>query len=135
LHTTATDFARFLAAVLTTGSEPWRLLPETLNEMLQPHTPVKDQLAWGLGWGLETLSEGQAFWHWGDNPGYKSFVVGLRATGSGVVVMTNADNGRPVCAALVRSVLGTDHPALAWLAARYGDPARSSPNTIEGQRP
>ena len=65
----------------------------------------------------ETASEGNAFWHWGDNPGFKSFALGMRGSSRGVVVMTNADNGRRVCATVVRHVLGLNHPALAWLAA------------------
>jgi CubicO group peptidase (beta-lactamase class C family) len=112
LHCTAADFARFLVAVLESS-----LLPE----MLLPQVAVKEQLAWGLGWGLETSSRGQGFWHWGDNPGYKSFAVALRETSSGVVVMTNADGGRKLCATVVRRVLGPEHPALAWLANRYRD--------------
>jgi CubicO group peptidase (beta-lactamase class C family) len=77
LETTATDYARFLQAVLA-GE---RLKLETAKLWL---TPVKNvpqgcnpeylratasepnpQVAWGLGWGLEP-TEG-TFFHWGDN--------------------------------------------------------------------
>jgi CubicO group peptidase (beta-lactamase class C family) len=114
LHCTATDFARFMVALLTTGAD-------LLTEMIRPHVTVKEDLAWGLGWGLETSSTGRGFWHWGDNPGYKSFAVAVRETSSGVVVMTNADSGRRLCATVVRRIIGPKHPALSWLANRYGD--------------
>ena len=108
LRATPTDLARFIAGVI---AAPGR--------MLEPQVRVNDRVSWALGWGLETSSEGRAFWHWGDNPGFKSFAIGLPDTGAGAVVMTNADGGRPLCAWVIERLLGTDHPALEWLARRY----------------
>jgi hypothetical protein len=87
--------------------------------MLTPQVRVNERVSWALGWGLEVSGEGRAFWHWGDNAGFKSFAIGLPDAGSGAVVMTNADGGRPLCAWVVERLLGTDHPALEWLARRY----------------
>ena len=87
--------------------------------MLTPQVRVNERVSWALGWGLEVSGEGRAFWHWGDNAGFKSFAIGLLDAGSGAVVMTNADGGRPLCAWVVERLLGTDHPALEWLARRY----------------
>lgn len=42
LLTTAVDYARFLAHVLTLDDERWR-----------PQWRIDDELAWGAGWGLE----------------------------------------------------------------------------------
>jgi len=110
LHTTATDIGTFIAALLRGAS----------TAMLVPQVLVNDHVSWSLGWGLETSrGTGHAFWHWGDNPGYKSFAIGLLDAGTGAVVMTNADGGRPLCAWVVQRLLGTDHPALDWLARRY----------------
>jgi len=119
LHSTPTDFARFVAVFLNHPSA-------VAQEMLQPQVGVNDHVAWGLGWGLEAGEGGQAFWHWGDNPGYKSFVLALRDARSGVVVMTNADGGRPLCAWIVQRALGADHPALSWLERHYANLQRRS---------
>ena len=51
LHTTPSDFARFLAALLTVGNEPWRLGQASVSEMLRPQVWVDARIAWGLGWG------------------------------------------------------------------------------------
>jgi CubicO group peptidase (beta-lactamase class C family) len=113
LHGTASDYARFVATFLG---------PNALADaMLQPQVQVKEHVAWGLGWGLEGNGARQAFWHWGDNPGYKSFALALRDTRAGVVVMTNGDAGRPLCAWIVQQALGADHPALGWLDRLYQD--------------
>jgi len=67
--------------------------------MIRPHLPVNDlppwhdqwpdaphqvneQVAWGLGWGLQ--SEG--FWHWGDNGRFHAFALGFPAQKSGIVL-------------------------------------------------
>jgi CubicO group peptidase (beta-lactamase class C family) len=118
LHTTPRDFARFLAALLTVGNEPWRLGQASVSEMLRPQARIDERIAWGLGWGLAATAAGQSFWHWGDNPGYKCFAVALPATRTGVVVMTNGDGGLEVCAAIMRRMLAGDHPAFAWLSRR-----------------
>lgn len=122
LHSSAEDFACFLAALLTSGDEPWRLSAGGVAEMLRPHVHLNGAVAWGLGWGLEFTDRGRAFWQWGDNPGYKSFAMGLPDLGEGMIVMTNGDNGTALWEPIVHLALGGDHPALAWLAAFYGVP-------------
>jgi CubicO group peptidase (beta-lactamase class C family) len=113
LHTTARDYARFVAAVLN-GS--------TAGAMFTPHVRLDDTLAWGLGWGLQDVADGElAAWHWGNNPGFRSFVLAFPARRTGAVVFTNGDAGGPVCESLLRDLFG-DQPCLAlernptWLA-------------------
>ncbi len=123
LHTTASDFARFLCAMLESPRLPNLPSIETPYAMLQPQIRLGDALAWGLGWGLEDTDLGPAFWHWGDNPGYKSIALALPALGTGIVVMTNGDNGLSLCDYLVRTIAGDGHPAFRWLAETfYGVP-------------
>jgi CubicO group peptidase (beta-lactamase class C family) len=117
LHATACDLATFMAAMLSGGAKA----ASPTAEMLEHQVRVNERVSSGLGWGLEASTAGRAFWHWGDNPGYKCLALALREPGEGVVVMTNADGGRQLCAWIVQRLLDTDHPALAWLASRYQD--------------
>lgn len=83
LLTTARDYGRFLAHVLTIDDERWI-----------PQWSIDDTLAWGLGWGLELEPPVHA-WQWGSNPDASNFVLGCPATGDGVVVFTDASGGAP----------------------------------------
>jgi CubicO group peptidase (beta-lactamase class C family) len=73
LHTTAADYARFMAALLNGEA----LKPHTLKQMEARQTAVEENCTancfeaaplsttvfWGLGVGLENTSAGPAFWH------------------------------------------------------------------------
>lgn len=124
LHTTAADYERFLQAVLSGA----HLKPETAKQWLQPQIglrqrciqclsadrPSADQhVAWGLGWGLEP--EGAMFFHWGDNGGFKAFVVGSLKDRSAVVVFTNGANGMAIMPDVIAQLMPGDHPAFRWL--------------------
>lgn len=119
LHTTAPDLACFLCALLAPIGEPGQLRP-VVAEMLQPQVRLDHGVSWSLGWGLEATRDGDAFWHWGDNPGFKSFVLAFPLARMGVVIMTNGDNGLALWEPIVRLAMGGDHPAFAWLAHFYG---------------
>jgi CubicO group peptidase (beta-lactamase class C family) len=63
LHTTATDYARFIAAVMN-----GELLSDTMAAaMLTPQMEVDSGVSWGLGIGLQHSAPGSgaSFWHWG----------------------------------------------------------------------
>lgn len=129
LHTTAGDYARFLRAVLSGAGlsaatarlwrEPQvRLLAPCCERLSPASRAVEQRVAWGFGWGLEP-DEG-TFFHWGDNPGFKAFVIGSRATQSAVVVFTNSDAGMSIMPELIRAWMPGEHPAFKWLGyARY----------------
>jgi CubicO group peptidase (beta-lactamase class C family) len=103
LFTTACDYLRFLDHCLVHE-----------HRMFVPHAPIDEELAWGLGWGVETGEE-DSIWHWGDDPGYKNFVIGRPLQRVGVVVFTNGDRGADVYTAVVRDLLPGPHPSLeAW---------------------
>ncbi|HKV37614.1 MAG TPA: serine hydrolase [Blastocatellia bacterium] len=129
LHTTATDYATFVLAIMSgTG-----LKRETLDQMLTPQVrlnpacvnctgaefpaagPLSPYLAWGLGIGLERTAEGNAFWHWGDNGSFKCFVMAYRKEKFGFVAFTNSEEGLSIMPELATMVLGGDHPAFAWI--------------------
>jgi CubicO group peptidase (beta-lactamase class C family) len=107
LHTTAADFARLILATLSAD----------LGEWLRPQVQLTQDsaLAWGLGWGLQTTSDGLAFWHWGDNRGFKDFAIGFPDARFGIVVLTNGDNGRLVYERVLREIVGGEYPGLPHL--------------------
>ncbi|MFT4604074.1 MAG: CubicO group peptidase (beta-lactamase class C family) [Rhodothermales bacterium] len=111
LHTTPSDYARFLANVLAGEG----LSTESVSEMNALQADAEEGVSWGLGWGRERTSRGQALWHWGDNRGYKAFVAGYPGQGRGFVVLTNSDNGMLALHRLVEILDDTPHPAVNWL--------------------
>ena len=110
LLTTAQDYGRFLADVLSIDDDRWA-----------PQWPIDDTLAWGLGWGLELEPPVHA-WQWGSNSEASNFVLGCPATGDGVVVFTDAPGGEPAYRPLIEHYMPGRSSALdasanpSWLA-------------------
>ncbi len=109
LYTTVDDFAMFVESVL--ADQP------ALQITLDSATEVAPELgfAWGLGWGLWQSEDERFIWHWGDNPGFKAFVIASVETGDGVVILTNSDNGL----ALAESVVNIALPQAAGVFKFY----------------
>jgi CubicO group peptidase (beta-lactamase class C family) len=136
LQTTANDYAKFVIAMLNGVG----LKPATARLMLTPQASVtlagafsvnapdakpSPTVSWGLGWGLEKTQDGTAFWHWGDNGDTKAFVLAVPRLNSGLVMFANSANGLSIINELVGSVMGNDHPSLAWLdLERYNSQPR-----------
>ena len=99
LYTTAEDYARFLEAVLADR--------DAISVIRASSVDVAPGLGftWGLGWGLWKGDRGEFIWHWGDNPGFKAFVIGSLSLGDSVVVLTHSDNGLSLAEEVVGSVL------------------------------
>ena len=112
LQTTADDYARFLEAVLSGAG----LRRDTARYWLDPQVHMHDaQIAWGLGWGLET-SPG-TFFQWGDcdQGRFKAFAMGSLQQRCATVVLTNGFNGMAIMPELIGRSLSGSHPAFAWL--------------------
>ena len=93
--------------------DPFRLTPPSVKEMTRPHVKVPDAkfpCAWGLGWRLVPTDEGNLVTHDGGQSGFRTFGGISMAKRSGIVVMTNGDNG----AAVIEKLLTSDvlHPVL-----------------------
>ncbi len=136
LHTTASDYARFVCAILKgTGLKPktsgLMLTPQIsvreggANSISRPASPPSTTISWGLGWGLEKSDEGTAFWHWGDNGDAMAYVLAYDKRKTGMVMFANSSSGLSILRELVGDALGGQHPAIAWINyERYNSPAR-----------
>ncbi len=122
LHTTTADYGRFLLAIM----QGKRLSDSLHAAMMAPQAEVDSGVQWGFGLGLEEGGDrGVGLWHWGHNGGYRAFVLGYPADGSGMVMFTNSDNGMLLLNDLLGIVADGDHPSLAWLDYQSWDaPAR-----------
>ena len=114
LQTTPYEYARFLCAMLNAETLPHVLSPHRLQEMLHPQVELEPAIFWGLGWGLQDTHDGRAFWHSGDNPGFKNLALAYPEMRIGLVIMTNGDGGTELWEPLLRLSLGGDYPLLAW---------------------
>ncbi len=128
LYTTPTDFGYFILETLRTAQEHNPILTPQIhvtdvapwNEHWDSDTyKLVDNVAWGLGWGLQKHDDQWAFWHWGDNWGFKSFAIGFPHCGDGIIVMTNGEMGQLVYRLLVETILGQLQPSLDWLKHLY----------------
>jgi len=137
LHTTASDYARFLTAVLNGEG----LKKQTYQEMVKSQVLIDstcviclsaDQashlsphLAWGLGWGIEKQQAGTWLWHWGDNGTYKGFAMGNLESKDAVVYFSNSINGLSIAEELLQKTLGTSTYTIKWLGYEpYNTPVK-----------
>ncbi|UCE07251.1 MAG: class A beta-lactamase-related serine hydrolase [bacterium] len=122
LHTTATDFARYMMAIMNhTG-----LQQSTVDSMLTPQIVVDPEetqdVVWGLGIGLEKTPHGIAYWHWGDNMTFRCFFIAFPQQKIGVVYFTNSFFGLAVRKQIVDLAIGGEHPVQnSNLLSNYGD--------------
>ncbi|MCY0388988.1 serine hydrolase [Robbsia sp. Bb-Pol-6] len=130
LHTTASDYGSFVAAVLRGD----RLKPSTWatwltanvmvpkDEIVHLHgTPseTESDIGWGLGWGVEPSH--RAFFQWGKMTGIRAFVLGSLEQQAAVVLLTNSNKGLRLMADVTRDVLPGSHAAIRWLAENVSE--------------
>jgi CubicO group peptidase (beta-lactamase class C family) len=97
LHTTAPDYGRFLQSMLSPEGEG-----TVLQSLARPLVEVDEALglSWGLGWGIAKRGAESFAWHWGSNPGFQSFVMISLRDRSGLLLLTNSENGLGLAGAL-----------------------------------
>jgi CubicO group peptidase (beta-lactamase class C family) len=120
LLTTATDYAQFVAAVMTGRG----LSPAMWNQYLTPVRETSPGIHMALGIRVEERPGGRTFYHSGNNGRrFTSYMTGDIAQGLGLVYFTNGPNGTSLVEALTSRVLGTEHPARNRAEYdRYDDP-------------
>jgi CubicO group peptidase (beta-lactamase class C family) len=114
LYTSVEDYAKFVANVLNND--------HLLKQLTTTSVTVGPRLnlSWGLGWGIEH-SEGDLFiWHWGNNPGYRTFVMASVQSGDGLVMFTNSDNGLALAEPITNRVLPGEHKVFQFYMLRDG---------------
>ncbi len=103
LNMTATDYAKFLVEVVAPGKrDEFRLSATMLSEMVRPQIKLpKDRqidgcTAWALGWGVQERPGGNLLVHSGGQSGFRSLALASIERKSGLIVLTNSDNGGKV---------------------------------------
>jgi CubicO group peptidase (beta-lactamase class C family) len=123
LLTTATDYSRFLQALMVgQGVKPAtaRLLitPATAADHCgQPTRAADAAIAWACGVGLATTSQGLAQWQWGSNDDFKGFFMTLPGRRESVLFLTNSANGDQLTDEVLPLFFGPgQYWAAQWLA-------------------
>ena len=113
LLTTTRDYGTFMRWLF--GPGPVSGGRAILDRMIVQRSTISQALGWGSGIGVEQAGGRKYVWHWGDNPGFKNFVVGEPATGTAMVIFTNGNAGQRVYERVIRARTGVDHPAFLWI--------------------
>jgi CubicO group peptidase (beta-lactamase class C family) len=129
MQTTLRDYAKFALAVLDGRipdakvrqamlSPQVRIFEKTEFPSLTTETTTVNEairLSYGLGWGLFTTPYGQAFFKEGhDDLGWRHYVVAFVGAKSGMLIMTNSDNGEDMYSALLEKLAGDTFTPLEW---------------------
>lgn len=114
LQTTARDYGAFVAALLKDDG--------VLQQIVERPVPMAPDLGvrWGLGWGLAQGPTGDLLWHWGNNPGYRSFVMASPASGDALVLFAAQDGGLVLARPLAEAVFPGPHPLFRLPLLRDG---------------
>ncbi len=134
LWTTPLDYPKFLKAVLSD-------IPRHPDDYVI-QTRVNTKIGWSLGWGVDEtfgppredevsereqrrwradqtfrwlgILRRQAWFHWGDGPGFKNFCWVQPDTQTAIVIFTNGDHGQPAYSWVFRKLVG-DAASLSWI--------------------
>ena len=126
LHTTASDYSKFLKSLLKKDL----LQSDSYKKMLTAFTSVEEdcieclekgrrklskELSWGLGIGLQQSEAGKEYWHWEDNGNMQAFFLGKEDSKDGIVIFGNSANLLSVVEKIVNTAFDEDLPAVSWL--------------------
>ena len=104
LHTTATDYAKFLIEIMEPKpSDRFRLRKDTIAEMVRPQIKGGDSPdSWrALGWEVVRTDKDDLIVHGGDNSGFHAFAAASIKRRTGYVFMTNGDGGMELLKKLI----------------------------------
>jgi len=87
MRSTAGDLAKFMIEL----ADPQYLSAEWSEQLRTPQVWLHEDLAWGLGPGIQYSGEDYMLWQWGQALDFMSVMIINPKLGSGVVVFTNSD--------------------------------------------
>lgn len=82
-------------------------------EDLLGQTPPDDHVAWGLSRGLEPAE--RCFFHWGNKPGFRAFVLANRDSQDAVLWFANSARGLRLIHTVLPETVPGEHPSARWL--------------------
>ncbi|WP_394971053.1 serine hydrolase domain-containing protein [uncultured Croceitalea sp.] len=104
LLTTIEDLSKLCVNILNQQS----LEKETYNQMIAPHSVVREGIDFGLGWIVFTdlPNNEYALFNAGSDTGVNALMVLFPESKRGLIVMTNGDNGRGLAMRAIGEFLG-----------------------------
>lgn len=127
LLTTATDYGRFVTAVLhgeglSSKSVSEMLRPQvriTSRRLLGPEATTADNntpgLSWCLGWGRFETGLGDAIFHVGQESGCENYVVVFLREKVGMVILSAGEGREAISPKLVARVIGDGYSPFHWI--------------------
>lgn len=141
LYTTAEDYAKFLGKCATDDFIRKNMFHPTVTSLVDKDTKAMDnkvptevlnQLAWGVGIGLQRNPDGSFIaFHWGDNKTGRNLAAINLKTNEAVVCLTNSANGPAAFLAIAEPVVGDLSVTSQWLSKREGLPMDMNVQTIQ----
>jgi CubicO group peptidase (beta-lactamase class C family) len=113
LHTTGSDYAKFLVELVNPIYIDKNLIKEMLSKQKKTMTEG-GSISWGLGIGLNFTKDGEYIWHWGDNKYFKAFFIASKKTGDGFTYFTNGENGLTIVQRMIRLTLNDSEILKEW---------------------
>lgn len=131
LYTTASDYARFVCAVMNHQG----LKESTVDSMLTAQIEVEKNVSWGLGFGLQEKPDGRVFWQWGDYGIFRDYIAAYPEEKIGVVYLTNSENGLSIGQEVLDVAVGGGvDSGLAYLKyARHDSPYMTLVRAVRDQ--
>lgn len=129
LHTTASDYARFLMACLNDKDFIHLITPQIIS--MEKDAEAKEKkldsetlklIDWGLGLGLQKNKDEKviAAFHWGHGPGARTFfAINLEHPQSAMVYLTNSENGLAIAKNIAALTIGDITPIMKFLSDKY----------------
>ena len=127
--TTASDYARFVTALMKKSGLSKDLFDQMLNQQIEVGSergfgPGRDRfndkyknikLSWGLGVGLFQTSFGKSFFHSGHSDGWQNYFVAYPEKKIAVILMSNSDNFERAADRILNASIRGDKEPLEWL--------------------